>query len=171
MKKIVTTIILLSGVLMLFAQTPVDRVFDKYAGKDGYTTVYISSYMFNLMSNIETNDPDYEEFKKASEGIESIRILAQEGSSGPGFARELLDILPRSEYQELMVVKEENEEVLFLAREEQGKISEFLLIVDSGGEDALIVITGDIDLESISSLANSMDMPAMQNLEELEEDQ
>lgn len=171
MKKIVTTIILLSGVFMLFAQTPVDRVFDKYAGKDGYTTVYISSYMFNLMSNIETNDPDYEEFKKASAGIESIRILAQEGSSKPGFARELLDILPRSEYQELMVVKEENEEVLFLAREEEGKISEFLLIVDSSGEDALIVISGDIDLESISSLANSMDMPAMQNLEELEDDQ
>ena len=171
MKKIVTTIILLSGVLVLFAQTPVDRAFDQYAGKDGYTTVYISSYMFNLMSSIETNDPDYEEFKKASAGIESIRILAQEGSSGPGFARELLDMLPRSEYQELMVVKEENEEVLFLAREEQGKISEFLLIVDSAGEDALIVITGDIDLESISSLANSMDMPAMQNLEELEEDQ
>lgn len=78
-------------------------------------------------------------------------------------------MLPRSEYQEMMTVKDQDEDVLFLAREENGKITEFLLIVSGGGEDALIAIQGDIDLESIAGIASGLDMPGLENLGELEE--
>ncbi|MCK4880970.1 MAG: DUF4252 domain-containing protein, partial [Bacteroidales bacterium] len=147
----------------------VDKVFDKYSGKEGYTTVYISSFMFNLLSSLETDDPEYNEFKKATSGITSIKILTQDGGNSKAFGAELLEMLPRSEYKEMMVVKDQNEEVLFLAREEGGKITEFLLIVSGGGEDALIAIQGDIDLESISSIASGLDMPGLENLEEIED--
>jgi len=166
--------IIISGVLFLCTltafgqQSPVDRVFDKYAGQEGYTTVYISSYMFNLMSKLESDDPEYNEFKKATSGISSIKILTQEGK-GTAFAKELVSMLPRNEYKEMMVVKEEGEEVLFLAKEEGERISEFLLIVSGSGEDVLIAIQGDIDLESISKLASGLDMPGLENLEDLEE--
>ena len=69
----------------------------------------------------------------------------------------------------MMVVKDQDEDVLFLAREENGKITEFLLIVSGGGEDALIAIQGDIDLESISSIASGLDMPDFENLEDIED--
>lgn len=154
---------------MFGQQSAVDKVFDKYSGKEGYTTVYISSFMFNLMNNLEIDDPEYNEFKKATSGIKSIRILTQDGNKSVPFGRELLDLLPRSEYKEMMVVKEESEEVLFLAREEGGIITEFLLIVSGGGEDALIAIQGEIDLESLSSIASGLDMPGLENLEDLEE--
>ena len=167
--------IFLGGMLImltLFAtgqNTAVDKVFDKYSGKEGYTTVYISSFMFNLLSNIETDDPEYNEFKKATSGIKSIKILTQDGGNSKPFGAELLKMLPRSEYKEMMVVKDQDEEVLFLAREEGGKITEFLLIVSGGDEDALIAIQGDIDLESISSIASGLDMPGLENLEEIED--
>ncbi|MCK4747645.1 MAG: DUF4252 domain-containing protein [Bacteroidales bacterium] len=161
-------LILLS--LVTFGQkSAVDKVFDKYSGKDGYTTVYISSFMFNLLSSLEVEDPEYDEFKKATSGINSIKILTQEGSGSVSFGEELLDMLPRNEYQEMMKVKDGDEEVLFLAREADGRISEFLLIVSGGSDDVLIAITGDIDLESLSSIASGLDMPGMENLEELEE--
>ena len=150
-------------------QSAVDRVFEKYSGKDGYTTVYISSFMFNLLNNLEVDDPEYNEFKKATSGISSIKILTQDGDKSVPFGKELLEMLPRSEYKEMMVVKDEDEDVLFLAREEGGKITEFLLIVSGGGEDALIAIQGDIDLESIASIASGLDMPGLENLEDLEE--
>jgi hypothetical protein len=67
-----------------------------------------------------------------------------------------------------MKVKDGNEDVLFLAKEEGGRITEFLLIVSGGGEDVLIAITGDIDMESLSSIAESLDMPGMENLDELD---
>jgi len=96
--------IIISGVLFLCTltamgqQSAVDRIFDQYAGKEGYTTVYISSYMFNMLSKLDIDDPDYNEFKKATSGISSIRILTQEGNGAPSFAKELLSILPRNEY-------------------------------------------------------------------------
>lgn len=146
----------------------VDKVFDKYSGKEGYTTVYISSFMFNMLNSLETDDPEFDEFKKATAGIKSIKILTQDGGDSEAFGKELLEMLPRSEYQEMMVVKDQDEDVLFLAREEDGKITEFLLIVSGDGDDALIAIQGDIDLESIASIAAGMDMPGFENLEDLE---
>ena len=150
-------------------KSAVDKVFDKYSGKEGYTTVYISSFMFNMLNSLETDDPDFDEFKKATSGIKSIKILTQDGSNSVAFGAELLDMLPRSEYQEMMVVKDQDEDVLFLAREEGGKITEFLLIVSGDGEDVLIAIQGDIDLESISKIASGLDMPGLENLEDLED--
>ena len=167
--------ILAGGVFMIFTltafsqQSAVDKVFDKYSGQEGYTTVYISSFMFNLLNSLEVDDPEYNEFKKATSGINSIKILTQDGSGSESFGKELLSMLPRSEYKELMVVKDQEEEVLVLARESGGKITEFLLIVSGGGEDALIAIQGDIDLESIASIASGLDMPGLENLEDLEE--
>jgi len=167
--------IILGGMLMIFAlsafgqKSAVDKVFDKYSGKDGYTTVYISSYMFNLMSSIDSDDPDFDEFKKATSGISSIKILTQDGGNSEAFGEELIAMLPRNEYKEMMVVKDQEEEVLFLAREEGGKITEFLLIVSGGGEDALIAIQGDIDMESISKIASGLDMPGLENLDELDD--
>jgi len=147
----------------------VDKVFDKYSGKEGYTTVYISSFMFNMLNSLESDDPEFDEFKKATAGIQSIKILTQDGGDSEAFGAELLEMLPRSEYKEMMVVKDQDEDVLFLAREENGKITEFLLIVSGGGDDALIAIQGDIDLESISSIAAGLDMPGFENLEDIED--
>lgn len=156
--------------LLATAQTSaVDKVFDKYSGKEGYTTVYISSFMFNMLNSLESDDPDYNEFKKATAGIKSIKILTQEGGNSEAFGAELLEMLPRSEYQEMMVVKDQDEDVLFLAREVGGKITEFLLIVSGSGEDVLIAIQGDIDLESISKIAAGLDMPGLENLEDIED--
>ncbi len=170
MKRIITGGVLIMLTLLAMGQkSAVDRVFEKYSGKEGYTTVYISSFMFNLLNSLETNDPEYNEFKKATAGISSIKILTQAGGNSKSFGAELLEMLPRSEYQEMMVVKDQDEDVLFLAREVGGKITEFLLIVSGGGEDALIAIQGDIDLESISSIASGLDMPGLKKLEDIDD--
>ena len=170
MKRIIFGGALIIFTLSVFGQkSAVDKVFDKYNGQEGYTTVYISSFMINLISQLEVDDPEYNEFKNATAGINSIKILTQDGGDSEAFGAELLEMLPRSEYQEMMVVKDQEEEVLFLAREEGGKIIEFLLIVSGGGDDVLIAITGDIDLESISSIASGLDMPGFENLEDMED--
>ena len=167
-KTIIMSAIFLVGMLVFGQQTAVDKIFEKYGGKEGYTTVHISSFMFNLLNSLESDDPEYNEFKKATSGINSIKILTQDGGNSESFGKELLEMLPRSEYQEMMTVKDQEEEVLFLARESGGKITEFLLIVSGGSDDVLIAITGDIDLESLSSIASGLDIPGMENLDELE---
>jgi hypothetical protein len=161
-------VVLMFGFVVFAQNSAVDRIFDKYSGKEGYTTVYISSFMFNLINKLDIDDPEYNEFKKATSGINSIRILTQDGKESQAFGKELLAQLPKNEYQEMMKVKDGDEDVLFLAREDGGKVTEFLLIVSGGSDqDVLIAITGDIDLESLSSLGSALDMPGMENLDEM----
>jgi len=173
MKRLIVLSVFALIILTVNAQqgTPVDRIFDKYSGQEGITTVYISSMMFDLMNKLDVDDPDYKEFKKATGGIKSMRILSQDQlkPGEKGFARELLDILPRDKYQQLMVVKEEGQDVLFLAREEKGQIVQFLLIVTGKNENALIDIQGIIDLESISKLSKGMGMEELEKLDELDQ--
>ena len=168
-RTFIAGVLILLGAGLFGQKSAVDKIFDKYSGKEGYTTVYISSFMFNLLNSLEVDDPEYNDFKKATSGLKSIKILTQEDNNSASFGKELLAMLPRDQYQELMVVKDQEEEVLFLAREEGGKITEFLLITSGGSDDVLIAIQGDIDLESISHIASGLDMPGFENLENLEE--
>jgi hypothetical protein len=77
--------------------------------------------------------------------------------------------LPRNEYEELMVVKDSESDVIFLAREEGGVIVELLLIVSGDDDNALIAITGEIDLNTIAKLSKAMNIDGMEELENLEE--
>ncbi len=170
MKRIIiSSLMVITTFLATAQQTAVDEIFNRYSGKDGYTTVYISSFMFNLMHNLDLDDPEYQKFKEASSGIKSIRILSQDGEGSVSFGAGLISMLPREEYREMMVVKDKEEEVLFLAREQGGQISEMLLIVSGGNDDVLIAIQGSIDLESLASIASGLDVPGLENLKGLKE--
>jgi Domain of unknown function (DUF4252) len=170
MKRIVLILKLFFLVIIAPAQnSAVDKLFEKYAGKDGYTTVTISRQMFQLFSQVETNSKEDKEFKDVTTKLTSIRILAKDEKSNnnsTNFYNELAKDLPASQYQELMVVKEKGQDVKFLTHEENGKITELILI--SGGKDnALICITGEIDLKTISKLSKSMQIQGMENLDQI----
>jgi hypothetical protein len=143
----------------------VDKLFDKYSGKDGFTTVVISQYMFEMFKDVETDDKDFGNLIK---GLKSIRIITVENPklvpAGTNFYKEIMKGLPVKEYKELMVIKEKGQDLKFMIKEFQGKISELLLI--SGGKDnVFICIQGNIDLKSISKLSKSMNIQGMKELE------
>ena len=147
-----------------------DKLFDKYAGKDGFTTVFISQYMFDMFKDVNTSDKDFDGLIK---GLKSIRILAVENPkaipAGTNFYNEIMKNLPASQYKELMVIKEKGQDVKFLIREVQGKIVELLLI--TGGKDnAFICIEGNIDIKSIAKLSKSMNIQGMKALENVNTD-
>ena len=82
------------------------------------------------------------------------------------FYKELEKDLPASQYKELMAVKEKGQDVKFLIHEENGKITE-LILISSGKENALICISGEIDLKTISKLSKSMQIQGMENLDQI----
>jgi hypothetical protein len=153
---------------------PVDKLFDKYSGKDGYTTVYITKYMFNMFKETEKSDePD--ELNKVLGKLNSIKILAVEDpeivTPKTNFYDEIMKELPREKYNELMVVREKDSDVVFLAREEKGVIVELLLIAggSNASDNVLISIQGEIDLENISKLAKGLNIEGMEELEKIDE--
>lgn len=168
MKKQAIIILMLTALsASLCAQkSPVDDLFDRYDGKDGFTSVYISSKMFGLLSRIDSND---EEFRNLVTRIKGIRILSLDSTAvvrGINFASELMPGLKRNGYEELMTVKEENDEVFFMVREAGGKIAELVMI--TGGKGTSVVsIQGDLDLKTISSLSGKMGIDELEELEKV----
>jgi ACT domain-containing protein len=147
------------------AQSPVDKLFDKYSGKEGFTTVYISQYMFDMFKDAKTDDKDFDELVK---NLKSIRILAVENPkavpSGTNFYKEIMKVLPIEQYKELMVIKEKDQDIKFLVKENQGKISELLMIA-GGKENVFICILGNIDMKSIAKLSKSLNIQGIKPLE------
>ncbi len=149
--------------------SPVDKLFDKYSGQEGFTSVNISKQMFDMFSSMDSGSGEDKDFKNVTSKLTGIKILAYEGKEGKNinFYQELMKELPSKEYQELMVIKEKDQNVKFLTREHNGKIVELILI--SGGKDnTLICITGDIDLKTISKLSKSMQIEGMDKLDKIE---
>jgi hypothetical protein len=168
MRKIILMVAIIALPVIAIAQgSPVDRLFDKYSGRDGYTSVFISKYMFNLFSNLEKGDKDLEEVLGRLTGI---RILASEkpNQAGVNFFNEILKDLPAGEYQELMVVREKDQDFKFLIREKDGLISELLMVAGGTSNNALISIQGNIDLHTISRLSRSMKIEGLDKLDNID---
>lgn len=162
----VFTFLVLFVHLAIAQKSPVDKLFEKYSGKEGYTSVYISEYMFTLFSNINSGDKDFQDVIK---GLSGIKILATEGAkTGINFHAEIMRELPANMYKELMVIKEKGENLTFLVKDVNGKIVE-LLLIGGGNDNVLISIQGsNINLKNISKLSKSMDIDALNVLENIE---
>ncbi|MCD6201640.1 MAG: DUF4252 domain-containing protein [Bacteroidales bacterium] len=169
MKKWIFAVLLTSMAVPVFAQKDaVDQLFDKYGGKDGYTTVYITSKMFSMFSEAQLDDP---EFNKMMNNLKSIRILATDDNAPSqekvNFYDEIMKSLPVKEYEELMVVQQKDQKVKFLMKEKDGKVIELLLVVGGKDDNAVIDIRGIIDMKEIAQLSKAINVSGMEELQKL----
>ena len=176
MKQILFVIFFFGFSVVIMAQNrAIDRVFEKYAGKEGFTTVYISKYMFSMFAQRDdVKDDDLADMQNVFGKLDGIRILAVEDEDaigkGMNFYDEIMKDLNRDDYKELMVVKDSESDVVFLAKEKNGKIVELLIIAGGESDNALIAITGEIDLNNIGKISHSMGIDGMEKLEDLEKE-
>jgi len=62
--------------VLTFAQnSPLDDFFDKYSGQEGYNSVYITKYLFQMFAKINT-DKEASDFKDATSKLTAIKILS-----------------------------------------------------------------------------------------------
>lgn len=169
MKKFIFSLAPLLLTLMLQAQTsPVDEMFNKYAEKEGFTVVTISSKMLSMFSNKSAEDKNTEDVISK---LKSIRIISVEDSllnKNLNFYTELTKKLDLSVYEELMVVKEGRDITKFLIKQSGKTISELLVIQGGPGGNSLISITGNLNLKNITDISKSIDIQGLNDLDKLE---
>jgi len=147
----------------------VSTLFQSYANDDSFTKVSISSKMFQLFTHIEGDDKEEKEILEAIAGLSGMKILSKNDIPN---GRELYRKAVKSalgKYEELMSVKDGDEDLTFLIREKSGKIEELLML--SGGDTNFLILSlfGDIDLNKVAQLSRSMSIGGMDQLEKLEE--
>jgi hypothetical protein len=175
MKKIVLflSVVFILPLMGLAQTTSIDKLYEKYAGKEYFTSINISSEMFKLAAGLSQNmeGEDAKELNDLVNQINGMKILIFEDSlreSKIDFMSELNKSVNFKDFAELMRVEEKDGTVKFLTKKENGnKISEMLMIAEDGGEVVVMSFTGSIELESIGKLAKTMNMKGMENLDKL----
>jgi hypothetical protein len=126
-----------------------DEVFKKYADKQGFTTINIPGSALKLFFH----DLKDNEFK-----ITEFRLLSAEDSivnENINFYNEIVPKLKKHEYEELMSIKDKDQNFVMLCKNKNGVIIEFILI--SGGKDNLLVnFTGRISLSDAFKISQSL---------------
>ena len=168
MKRISIFIALLIFPFLTNAQDFVDQLIGKYQGKKGFTTVVVNKNLFDIVAAMDENDEDLQQMKGM---IDNIRIIAMADDLNPeniNFYQEIINQVDTKSYQELMTVKETDNDVVFYVKYMGNDIEELLLIAGGNDENAVISIKGKINLKEIASLSKSVHMKGFEHLDELE---
>lgn len=149
------------------------RYFDQYVEDERFTVVYLSPKVFEILGKLDLDDLEDDEAAEVMsvvEDLRSLRILTTE-SNPLDFYEEAKRKINTKEYEVLMTVRNEDQNVNFMVKDQGDVIEELLLLV--GGVDSFVLMSfiGNIDLNKISKLAKSVDIDGMEHLENLEDRQ
>ena len=157
------------------AQSAIDGLYEKYAGKDGFTSINISPEMFNMMSGFNMNDSSKEAIaaQDAIKQIKSLKMLMykpQDSTKVLSFYHVIQKMVPTNGFKDLMTINSHGSNLKFLARQDpNGKIRELLMIVRGDRETMIMSMTGEIDMKSIAEISKSMNIHGMGDLKKLGE--
>jgi len=156
MKKLTT--LMLIALLPLFAlaqNSAIDKVFQKYGDRDGFTVVTISKGLLKMVANMD----DDSESKDFLGRVHSIKILAQEDHNMDiNLYDEVLSNLDKNNYEELMTAKSKGEEVLILMKKDSDIIQELIILVGGEKDNALVFISGKMNMKDLSKLSSSVNI-------------
>jgi hypothetical protein len=158
MKKVVLFILVVAFPAFMMAQnSAVDKLFAKYKGQKGVTTVSVSPELFQMINAMGIEEIEEQDFPM--DKIASVKILTiedEEGYEDVNFYNEIKKDLDVSDFAEVMTVDDGGEVVRMWMKVNKNTVSEFLLIV-GGDDNVLIYITGDFNMNDLEELADTMD--------------
>jgi len=156
MKRMFLLLVIAALPVLLTAQnSAVEKLFNKYKGKEGVTTVQISPELFQIAHAMDIEE--VEDHKVPLDKITGVKILTIEDEGlwqDVNFYDEIRNDLDVSNFAELMTVDDGGETVRMWLRADNDLVSEFLLIV-GGDDNVLIYITGSFSMSDLEGLAES----------------
>lgn len=171
MKYISIIIILFTGISSSYGQgDAIDKYFSKYKDDDRFTMVYVSPKMFSMFSKVAEGADEKidQEISDMISNLKGLKILTSD-INAESLYQEAIKTINTNEYEELMTVRSEGDNVKFLVKDsDNGDIVQELLLLVGGDEFVLMSFVGDIDLKTIGRLAKSMDIKHVDKLEKLD---
>lgn len=160
MKKLILIITIILPLAVLGQRSPVDKLFDKYANKEGFTTVNISGKLLGLASQVDSASKATNEMLSKLTGIRILTVEDEQVTGKLDFFEELNKegFFDNKEFEVLMEVTEKDEVVRFFAKDNgKGKFSDLILVI-GGDDNALISISGLIDPENIGKITKELNI-------------
>jgi hypothetical protein len=148
MKKLTLFFALMLAATLTYGQKSIDALFEKYAGKNGFTTVTINGNLLKMAMDDDDDD-------SMPADVTEIRILAQDDDDikTDNFYDMVIKDIDLTLYEEFMRVKESDQDLRMLVRSEGNRFKEFLLI--AGGKDnAIIQVKGNMTYNEVKRFSS-----------------
>lgn len=165
--------ILLAAAMMMsfvtFSQDVIERYFKDMNNDEQVTKVSISSKMFELFMHIDSQEESEKDLLETVSKLKGMKILIKEEvANGEQLYKSAIK-KPNADYEVLMTVEDDDEDLTFFIREENGIITELVMIAGGKENFVLLSLIGEIDLNQIAKLSRSMNIEGMDNLEKIEQ--
>jgi hypothetical protein len=143
-----------AGLLFLMAscsyEPGVSEAYNKYRFNDGVTTISVPGWAIRLIAGLNEMD---ETDREILESIDKVKVIAVEDddlNARINLHEEFYErIHEKGKYEELMVVRNENESVTIFGVMEDDVISEMLILV-GGDDNAMVYVKGEISPELLN---------------------
>lgn len=148
----------------LMAQSSgIDRYFEDYKEDDRFSLITVSSRMFSLFAEFDMNDPAEKELVDALSKLKGMKMLiGSEVLEAQGIYEDVVQ-KPASSMEELMSVRDANQEFQFFITEANGTISELLMIGYEEENVMILSLVGEIDLRQIAALSQKMNLTGFEH--------
>lgn len=127
------------------------EVFQKYQDKEGVTTVHVPRFLMRIAGRFDSDA------KKLTNRLNDVRILTCEnGNMAKKIKQEALAAYRSQGYEEMLRVKEDDEQIRIYQRALKGGKSEFALLAENN-ELAIINVTGRLSLDEVRAIEDMFD--------------
>jgi len=156
MKKVL--VILAISILPFWAcaQDFIDDVFNKYSGKDGFTSIVISNELLNFAFALENDSIQGSDALKGK--ISDLKILVSKNHGGDGkidFISDIKNNFNKNSYVSLMEILDGKSKVNFYVKKENEKIVHLLLLATDDGEQVLLSLKGNFTLKDLIEIGKN----------------
>ena len=159
-------------VIALLLLTPIfgqaQSLFDKYDGQDNVTSIIVNKKMFDLMSKVkmEASDKEAQQYLALIKKLDNLKVFMTSNAKTATDMRANVEKYQKtSNLDELMRVNDgdKNVKIYVKSGSSDSQVKELLMFIEGvnvkGNETILMSLTGDFDINEISTLTNKMNIP------------
>lgn len=131
------------------AQDFIDDVFNKYSGKDNFTSIVISKNLLDLAFAVDSDKS--KDLEKLKGKISDLRILISEHQSDKSinFTNEIRSNLDKNSYLSLMEILSGKTKVNFYVKKDNEKIVHLLLLASEEDQEVLLSLKGQFTIKEL----------------------
>lgn len=171
MKKV--TLVMLA-LMLPFVSNAQD--FDKYESMKNVDAVVVTSKMIKLLTKIDLNadDPETQQYLDLIENLEELKVFTStEAGVRQQMSADVANYLKNGSMEELMRVNDSGKSVKFYYKPGRSEdyVSQLFMFMEGNNDDnrsVILNITGEINLNQVSRLAQDFKIPGGEELENIE---
>lgn len=148
----------------------INKYFSQYLSDTAFTKVTVTSKMFSLFADLNTEDESEKELVEAMSKLKGIKALVNERPANPKalYQDALSKISGNKDYEELLSVEDAEENVRFMIRDKNGIINELIMVAGGKKHFMILSLYGEIDLKKIAKLSKIMNVQGLDKLKVLD---